>query len=170
MRAEIYLTAYDPSQASDLFALTEKNRCMLRKWVDWIDRVQTVEDSRAFIHRQISNKHYVNFFIHHDSAMIGTVGVVGVGECGTTAEIGYWLDEGMHGQGIMTWAVQKLIEEMRKRCERLKVVVLKCWDVNKGSQRVAEKCGFQYVETVKDDVERNGLVHFTRVYHYVIDK
>ena len=79
-------------------------------------------------------------------------------------ELGYSLSEDYWGEGIMTEAAKRVIayafEEMH-----LDVLMIRTSNVNTRSQRVIDKCGFQYEGTLRRAYRiYDGTLRETRVY------
>ena len=167
---ELKLKPYDCSDAECLYNLTNKNRAFLRKWLNWLDNVQSIQDSLAFIQRCITHK-LSCYFIMYNGNMIGTIGFVKIdkGWLKDTAEIGYWLDEDMQGKGIITWAVRSFISIVIEE-NTVGRLLLKAIPDNHGSIRVAEKCGFECVDDRKETVDMYGETRQLLVYKYLIRK
>ncbi len=107
-----------------------------------------VENSREII-RTILSAEETYAICHKDSdEPIGSVGLIignrsNLGIAVNEAEVGYWIGVPFWGQGLVTEAVRELI---RHAFEDLNIRRL--WggyfDGNTRSQRVFEKCGFEY--------------------------
>lgn len=67
-------------------------------------------------------------------------------------EVGYWMGYPYWGKGLTTEALNGLIEYCRDRL-RLKSLLITTDAQNFASQRVAEKCGFEFIE----DYEFDGI-------------
>lgn len=65
-------------------------------------------------------------------------------------EVGYWIGHPYWGQGITTETLMAMIEFYRDSMG-LKSLLITTDSKNIGSQRVAEKCGFKYVEDYEND-------------------
>jgi len=78
---------------------------------------------------------------------IGTCGLT-FSKDGGSYEVGYWLHRKYCGTGLMTECVQKLISFARDdlKADRLTLIVN---DKNVGSQKVAEKVGFCFVQSAE---------------------
>lgn len=51
---QTYLSILQQSHAQQLFELIDRSRDSLRKWLEFPDKTNTVDDTRAFIHRSLS--------------------------------------------------------------------------------------------------------------------
>lgn len=83
------------------------------------------------------------------------------------AELGYWLDTEVHGQGIMTEAVRLVLAMVLSSSHHLKIDAYT--DVeNAASQRVLKKCGFRNVGSIVNAVNHpqrgwRDQYHFTLI-------
>jgi RimJ/RimL family protein N-acetyltransferase len=66
-------------------------------------------------------------------------------------EVGYWLGRKFWGQGIATQALRLFLDELKER-----PLVAHAARHNIGSQRVLEKCGFERVGTIEENVTELG--------------
>lgn len=85
----------------------------------------------------------------------------------SSAEIGYWLTEDAQGKGIMTRAVQGMIELGFDYFDfnRLTLVIQV---ENKASQKVAERSGFEVEGKMKDYIKEKS--EFRDAYLYALIK
>lgn len=77
--------------------------------------------------------------------------------------LGYRMDQNENGKGYCSKAVKEVLE-LAKEEYKIKKIMAGTSTRNKGSQRVLEKNGFEYVETIKDDMEINGDMVDTMLY------
>lgn len=95
---------------------------------------------------------------------IGCIGLVPSGaEHHTVAsnerEVGYWIGSAFWGRGLTTEALEVLVEYCRNTL-RLESLLITTDARNIASQRVAEKCGFLYVESYEyDGIRSNAYKH-----------
>ena len=106
---EIELRIATESDAATLFQLVEKNREHLRAWLPWLDETTSIQDEIEFIHGQLIRHQKTDgslFLIWYQGrTIVGTLSVNQVDHGNQTGWIGYWLDQGHTGKGIMTRAV-----------------------------------------------------------------
>lgn len=79
------------------------------------------------------------------------------------AEIGYWLSEQYWGQGIMTKAVAEILEYGWNHLEIDRVVAI-IFGTNKGSIKVAEKCGFTLEASLSKTIYKFGVYEDELIY------
>ena len=79
------------------------------------------------------------------------------------AEIGYWLSEEYWGQGIMTSAIQELLDYGWKHLEIDRIVAI-IFGSNIGSITVAERCGFKLEATLSQTIYKFGVYEDELIY------
>ena len=83
--------------------------------------------------------------------LIGSVGVMNISTKDRKAELGYWLGKEYWGNGYMPEAVMALSAFAFKHLGIHKLII-KVFDENTASQRVAEKCGFVFEGLLKNHI------------------
>lgn len=134
--------------AEGLFALTDRNRDHLRPWLPWVDRVHTVADSLAFIEKgleRFARGTGYELGIWEQEELVGAVGVRRIRSpedpMADTA-IGYWLDAGHQGRGIMTRAVAAVLNDLFQN-RKLHRVEIRVDPENRRSRAIPERLGFR---------------------------
>ena len=140
------------------FALTNKNREELRRWLPWVDVTLTSDDIRKFLMRcqeQFAVKEAVEFGIKYDGEWVGSVGFHTVKQAHEWAEIGYWLDADYQGKGVMTESVKAL---MKYGFEELQLnrIQIRCDSLNIKSKAVPERLGYTLEGVVREDHKHEG--------------
>jgi len=132
------------SDAEELTVLIDRNRSHLRQWLPWLDYSRGVQDTARFIGRSIAQAEDSNgyqFGIVCNGRLAGVIGEHYVDSTNLKTELGYWLDAGHQGSGIMTRAAARLTDYAfnEQDCNR---VLLHCAMGNIKSRAVAERLGF----------------------------
>lgn len=96
------------------------------------------------------NPHTFAIVLQESGEPIGCIGLVPAGEehFATSAnerEVGYWIGHPYWGQGLTTEALHELTAFCRKNLH-LDSLLITADANNKASRRVAEKCGFRFVQ------------------------
>ena len=139
---ELRQIAEDDAEA--LTTLIDHNRSYLKEWLPWLDSSQSIHDTARFIGRSIEQAEDDNgltFGIVCQGALAGVLGQHYVDSLNRRTELGYWLDAGHQGGGIVTRAVARLTDYAfaEQDCNR---VILHCATGNTRSRAVAERLGF----------------------------
>ena len=112
---DITLRMFNTDDADELFELTIASKPYLREWLGWLDYIETVEDSKRNIEGRIkglieTGGRPKSFALMYKGALAGTIGFNEIDrsiQCGT---IGYWLGQEFQGKGIMSQALEVIIE------------------------------------------------------------
>lgn len=141
---EYQLRALNDEDAPELHALIERNRARLARWIHWAKR-QTSADTLAFIGRtralERAGGGFSRALVDPDGRLAGVVGLT-IDRPNRSGAIGYWLDAGSEGNGIVTGAVAMLAEQGFER-HRLLRIEIRADVENRPSRAVAERLGFQ---------------------------
>lgn len=152
------LELLNEAHAGELFALTDKNRKYLKKWLPWVDGTQTVKDTLSFItgsKKQFRKNQSLQFAIKYENKLCGMIGLVLIDNMNRKAEIGYWLASKYTGKGIMTKASKSLI----KHCfDKLKLnrIFIRCAPGNGRSIGIPERLNFTKEGMLRHDTVLNG--------------
>lgn len=141
--------------ARALFGLVEANRDRLRRWLPWPDANRSVLDSRAYILRvrALARRGAAQSYgLWWKERLVGVAGFVWIDAPNATAGIGYWLDAGAEGHGLMTRAVAALLRH-GFRDLGLARIEIRAGVRNRRSRAVPLRLGFRK-EGVLRQVER----------------
>jgi ribosomal-protein-serine acetyltransferase len=140
-----------PQYADELFALTDRNRPFLRRWLPWLDGTITPEDTRQFLTLQVqrfARGESLHVTIFSDESIAGVAGFNSLDRTNGIGSIGYWLGEEFTGKGIMTTVVRDLIEVGRSYYS-LQKVDIRCATGNSRSRAIPERLGFSHEGTLR---------------------
>lgn len=140
-----------PQYADELFALTERNRMFLRRWLPWLDCTTTTEDTRQFLALQVqrfARGESLHVTIFSDGSIAGVAGFNSLDRTNGIGYIGYWLGEEFTGKGIMTTVVRDLIE-IGWSYYSLQKVDIRCATGNSRSRAIPERLGFSHEGTLR---------------------
>jgi ribosomal-protein-serine acetyltransferase len=150
------LRLLEEGDADELYRLIERNRAYLARWMPWAAD-QTLVGTLEFIRltrRQAAAKDGFQAALVPDGAIVGMVGFHGVNWPHRSTTIGYWLDEGHQGRGLMTRAVRTLIDHAFAEWN-LHRVEIRAATGNRRSRAIPERLGF-HEEGVQREAERIG--------------
>lgn len=156
---DIILRRWRNEDVSTLFALIDKNRNYLRRWLLWVDQVKTVADSRKYIKKCIANytrqQESLDLGIWYKGELVGAIGFNEIDSMHSKASIGYWLSEDFSGKGIITSAVKRLVD-LAFEVLHIKRIIILCDTQNKRSCAVPERLGFTLEGVIRKDEKRHG--------------
>jgi RimJ/RimL family protein N-acetyltransferase len=121
-------------------------------------RHDSVEMSRMVIEKYfLTNPYNFAIVLRETGEPVGCIGLVPRGEehfnaADNEREVGYWIGYPYWGRGLTTEALKALITYCRDSLG-LDSLLLTTDNLNIASQRVAEKCGFQFIASY----ENNGI-------------
>lgn len=163
---EIRLEIISPFYAEMVYAVIDKNRAYLRKFLGWVDSTKSPEDSYAYIRGALklyAEKKEITYFIFYKNELVGTTSIWIKHEDTAVCELGYWLCENVSRHGVATKCAREL---MKVGFEFLKAekIEISCSTVNVGSNRIAEKLGMKLEGTLRRAENVNGIVYDHNVY------
>jgi ribosomal-protein-serine acetyltransferase len=134
-----------PHYADELYALTEKNRAYLGRWLPWLDQVQEPGDTRSFIRTQLARftrSEALHETIFYRNRIVGVLGYNLIDNDNGIGQAGYWLGQEFTGKGIMTLAVEDLTR-LGFEYLGLQKVEIRCAVENVKSRAIPQRLGFQ---------------------------
>ena len=138
-------------QAEAIFALTDRNRDYLRRWLPWLDGTRTASDTKQFLEHQLSRfakGEALLVTIFYRGSLAGVAAFNSIDHVNRTGFIGYWLGEEFNGKGIMTSVVRDLIA-IGKEYYSLQRIEIRCATGNARSRAIPERLGFQHEGTLR---------------------
>ncbi|GAA0335323.1 GNAT family protein [Oceanobacillus sp. FSL W7-1293] len=141
------------NDANALFRTVESSREELREWLPWIETTQKPADCLAFIDLCLQGARHrqsLNIGIFDRDRLIGCVNYNFIDWQNGSTSIGYWLDPAYQGKGVMTTAVQVMIDYAFYTL-RLNRVEIRAATHNKKSRAIPERLRFQ-----KEGIIRQG--------------
>ena len=142
-----------PTNTDEVFALVDRDREDLGRWLPWVQTTRDISDTREAIERSLVE--YVAgsalaLAVVNDGHAVGKIGLHGIGEPEGQAELGYWLATNARGRGLITRAARALIGHGFGTLG-LRRVWLTCDVRNTPSRAVAERLGMRLEGTFKRD-------------------
>jgi ribosomal-protein-serine acetyltransferase len=158
---EVDLELAEEHHADAIYGLTDRNRDHLRPWMPWVDTTTTVADTLAFltfIRGEYGAGRAFHVNVRYRREIVGGAGLR-FDRANRRAELGYWVDQGHEGFGIVTRASRALTEaafreygmnrvEIHAGVEnvRSRAVPERLGFVFEGVLRAYEKVGDRYVD------------------------
>ena len=149
---DLALEILEARHADELYQLTDSNREHLRQWLPWVDKIKSVEETRAFIHttrRQLSDNNGFQTVIRHRGDLVGAVGHHGISWNNRSTSLGYWLAQEAQGKGIMTRSCRGFLEHAFLDLA-LNRVEIRCAVENTRSRAIPERLGFSPEGVIRD--------------------
>jgi ribosomal-protein-serine acetyltransferase len=103
-----------PEDAEELYAVIDRNREYLYKWLAWAHPGYSIEDTRIFLDdciAQFARRESLTMTIRYQGQVCGVIGLHRIDPRNLATSIGYWIDEGHQGKGIVTAACRAVIAE-----------------------------------------------------------
>ena len=144
MDDDIELRILTAAHAPALFALTDRNREHLRRWLPWVDGTRSAKDTAKFIRggrEQLRKNDGFQAGIWYRGELVGALGFHYWNWSLRKTEIGYWLAEPYQGKGIMTRACRALIDYAFRNLG-LDRAEIRTAARNARSRGIAERLGF----------------------------
>lgn len=160
-----------PQYADELFALTDRNRLFLRRWLPWLDDTRSPEDTRKFLALQLqrfARGESLHVTIFSNGSIAGVAGFNSLDLTNGIGYVGYWLGEEFTGKGIMTSVVRDLIE-VGSGFYSLQKIDIRCATGNSRSRAIPERLGFRHEGTLRRAECVNGEWFDHEVYALLID-
>jgi ribosomal-protein-serine acetyltransferase len=163
---EIELQLFQLHHANELFDLVDKNRSHLRTWLSWVDSMDSPFQYHSIIPiwlKQFADNQGFNLGIRYKGYLVGSIGLHHIDWRNKQTTIGYYLGEGYQGKGIMTRAVQALLNYVFFDL-KLNRVEIRCGEGNYKSRRIPERLGFIQEGSIRDGENLYGRYHNLIVY------
>jgi ribosomal-protein-serine acetyltransferase len=141
--------------AEDIAALVKLNLEHLQPWMPWAVDDYSTDSAREWIQRtltEFAEDGRFNAVIMVGEKPVGTIGFHNLNTANGSAEIGYWIDRGHQGRGIVTKCCRALIDYLFE-VHGLNRVQINCNVENVRSRAVPERLGFT-LEGIHRQVER----------------
>jgi ribosomal-protein-serine acetyltransferase len=109
---DLLLRPLEDGDANELFAVTDRNRAHLLRWLPWVDATRTPSDSALFIRHVIDEQASLQAFhcaITFRNEIVGVIAFNAIDHFHRTSTIGYWLSRTHTGKGYMTGAVRAMV-------------------------------------------------------------
>jgi ribosomal-protein-serine acetyltransferase len=148
------LQLIDRQYTESLFKLIEANREHIRQWHPWVDAIRApAAVERAIINwqQQYTNNRGFYAAIRYQGRFCGVINHLNVDWANRWTALGYWLDAGHQGKGIMTACCRTLIEHSFN-VWKLNRVTIECATENTRSRAIPERLGFK-LEGVARQIE-----------------
>jgi ribosomal-protein-serine acetyltransferase len=130
--------------AEELFAVVDANRAYLRRWLPWLDRTQSVDDSRRFLEdvaQQAGSNRNIQAAILFDGRIAGIASYHRIDWQNRNTSLGYWLAEEHQGRGLVTASCRVLVDHAFAALN-LHRLAIACATGNVRSRAIPQRLGF----------------------------
>ncbi len=138
--------------AGALFALITREREHLVHWVPWLNLVQSVESTTAYVERKLARQAAGNglaLVLTQPEVLVGEVGLDYIDVPNRATEIGFWIAASASGRGLVTRACRVLAAFCFENLA-LERIQLRAATDNVRSQAVAQRLGFRFEGVLRD--------------------
>ncbi len=97
-------------------------------------------------------------FLKNGGAYIGNVGLINVSMTHNHADISYYIDTAMRGQGLTTEAAKEMLRLGFGYFGFEKISGL-CMSINPASRRIMEKIGMKFEGTMRSEILKDGIYY-----------
>ena len=156
-------------EQSDLESLV-RHANNFKIWINMRDAFPhpyTVADGKRWLEAVCGKEPETHFAIECDGQAVGGIGLtLGTDIARCSAEIGYWLGEGLWGRGIATAVLKSLTPFAIQEYGLARIFALP-FTSNMASRRVLVKAGYALEGTLKHSATKNGTLIDQAVYAFV---
>ncbi len=148
----IELRQFQKKDAKILFEFININRDYLKKWLNWVNFIQSVEQEKKYLDsllQDINKAPSIDFSIWYDKKLVGTLGLVNIDRLNRCANLGYCIDEAFQSKGIITESCNAIIEKAFKEFNIHRLEIRTAAD-NFRSKAVARRLGFRSEGTLRE--------------------
>ncbi|MGG5253384.1 GNAT family N-acetyltransferase [Neobacillus sp. SM06] len=163
---EIELKLFQLQDSLKLYQLVNENREHLRKWLPWVDTMDSPFQYEAVIPiwlRQFAENNGFNAGILYNGELVGSIGLHQIDWHNLQTSIGYYLAKQAEGHGIMTRSVQALLNYAFHDLG-LNRVEIRCGEKNKRSRAIPERLGFGKEGKIRDGEQLASGFHDIMIY------
>lgn len=171
---ELSIRRLVPSDLESHYALLDRNREHIGVWEPWIHGVDMAGQAQYL---QTMDRLY-----HEAGTWVGLILLNAAGQQvpvgsityriardNLSVELGYWVDAGYAGRGIVTRAMRAVLRYAFE-VDQLNKITLIIVSENKRSIAVAERLGFRFDGVFRDDVLIHGIFYDNVIYSLLRDE
>jgi len=158
------LRLLEPRHAEEMFALIDRNREHLGRWLGWVEGCQSPDEPRASITRAQSDLAETGTFsagLWFHGKLAGMIRLNPIHR-GCTS-LGYWLGEAYQGKGLMTLGCRAVIHHAFSNLGAHRIEISTALE-NTRSQAVAQRLGFTAEGIRRQTYPLNGEYIDVKVY------
>jgi ribosomal-protein-serine acetyltransferase len=140
----IEMRQFRREDAEPAFAVVDRHRDYLRRWLPWVDGTRSAEDVLQFIGRtldEFETNRNPQAGIWVDGVLSGSMGCHPIDWAHRNSSIGYWIRPDLQGRGIVTQCCEVMLDHLFKELG-LHRVEIRCGTGNTRSCAVPARLGF----------------------------
>lgn len=165
-RPDAELVLLEEHHAPLVYAAVERNREHLREWLPWVDATHSADTVATFIRKsleQFARNEGFHAGIFEKGEFRGSVGFKPINWSDSKTEIGYWLEAGAQGRGLMTGACRAVIDHAFGHWN-LHRIEIRVGVGNQKSAAIPQRLGFKLEGTERESFRVNGHLIDTERY------
>ena len=158
---EIILRRFVEQDIDTIYAVVDRNKDHLMEFMHWMVPDYSREMAQEFFERSTKaadTKESLGFGIFRDTDLLGSIGFVHFDELAGKTEIGYWIDQGEEGKGIVSAACKTLIDFAFDELGMNRIEI-RCSAENTRSAAIPKRFGFKHEGHLREAEFRNGKLH-----------
>ncbi len=163
---EIVLRAWREDDVDAALEIVLRNREHLQTYMQWATPDYSIESAKKFIADGIAHRlerKTLGLAVLRGDRLIGSIGFNRLDWAAHVCEIGYWIDLGEEGKGIITRACRTMIAYAFDRLEMNRVEI-RCSTENARSAAVPERLGFTKEGVLRQAEMLSGRAHDFCIY------
>jgi len=163
---DLYLRRFRHDDVDAVYETVKRNEAHLMEFMHWMTPDYSRESAEEFIGRAIDPAdpaQGLGLGIYRGNAFIGSIGFVYFDLKARKTEIGYWIDRGEQGKGIVSAATAKLIEFAFDKLGMNRIEI-RCSAENRRSAAIPLRFGFLQEGLMRQAELRNGRLQDFRVF------
>jgi len=158
---EIILRRFVEQDIDTIYAVVDRNKDHLMEFMHWMVPDYSREMAQEFFERSTKaadTTESLGFGIFRDTDLLGSIGFVHFDELAGKTEIGYWIDQGEEGKGIVSAACKTLIDFAFDELGMNRIEI-RCSAENTRSAAIPKRFGFKHEGHLREAEFRNGKLH-----------
>ena len=155
------------TDAADIYHLVQANRTLLTEFLPWVSSVTDIGSAEQYILHRIEGgmPGAAWFKLLVDNQIVGVFGIKSIYQEKSRAEIGYWLDERFHGQGIISQTIHYFQQYLTH--QQVHTLMICCLSENTASIKLAKKLGFKLIKVQRSYMKQAEHHQDMHIFHLI---
>ncbi len=166
VREGVWLEIMEERHAEAIFAVVDRDREHLRKWLPWVDATINVEYTREYIRNSLerfAKNEGFSVGVWVQGQLAGGSGFHKLDWLNRKSEIGYWLATEYEGQGIITDVCRQLVTYTFQEW-KMNRAEIHCAVGNTRSAAVPRRLGFKHEATLSSALLLHNIYHDLHIF------